>query len=149
MHSIRRAHGVFVALATMFLALAVALPAAADEGRVVQAPPGQVATSHASGDETVIQSCYGGAVSVAFVDNAVFGPYTTTSRCYDINMRTTNGTYTWACVVFVDHTSDCNYWTLVGPTWTTIATSVLDGTHFKVPVWSYYVGGYVTAQIAF
>src|SRR5438094_6170053 len=43
-------------------------------------------------------SCYGGAVNVAFVDTGEFGPYTTTSRCRDINMRTTNGTNTYVCV---------------------------------------------------
>ena len=45
-------------------------------------------------------------------------------------MRTTNGTNTYACVVFVAHTRDCNYVTLLGPSWTTIATDVKDGTRW-------------------
>jgi hypothetical protein len=82
-------------------------------------------------------TCLGGAippVSYHAADFPTFGPYTTTSRCDDINMHTTNGSWTQVCVVFVDHTSSCNYTTTVGPSWTTIATDVKDGTHFKVRV---------------
>jgi hypothetical protein len=94
-------------------------------------------------------SCYGGAVNVSWVEYAEFGEYITTSRCRDINMRTTNGKYAWACVVFVRHTRDCNYATRVGPSWTTIATDVRDGTRFIVPALSEVKNDYVTAQIAF
>lgn len=39
-----------------------------------------------------------------------------------------------ACVIFIDHTQSCNYWTTVGTGWVTIATNVKDGTRFRVGV---------------
>lgn len=65
------------------------------------------------------------------------GAYTTTSQCSDINMRTTNGLSTFACVIFIVHTTACNYTTLVpgNGSWVNIATNVADGTRFRVKIW--------------
>jgi len=60
----------------------------------------------------------------------------TTNRCNDINMRKSTES-TWgvtACVIFVDHTSSCNYWTDLSTSWKTIATNVADNTRFEVEV---------------
>ncbi|HTI26849.1 MAG TPA: hypothetical protein VL652_38045 [Kutzneria sp.] len=90
-------------------------------------------------------SCYGGAISLTYHYSTAaveYGPYTTSSRCKDINMRLTtdNGSFLDACVVFVDHTTLCNndntYQTM-GPPWLTVATDVKDGTHFKLRVHAY------------
>jgi hypothetical protein len=97
-------------------------------------------------------TCYGGAITKHYGDGAFFGPYAASSRCTDINLRLTAGTSDWvdACVVFIDHTSQCNRWTRVpkGP-WRTIATDVLDGTHFEVIVGVPLEGDDATVQIAF
>jgi hypothetical protein len=64
------------------------------------------------------------------------GTYQTTSQCNDINARSTNGTGYYACVIFVRHTSECNYRTFLpaGGQWVNIATDVLDNTLFNVRV---------------
>ncbi|GAB3807621.1 hypothetical protein [Micromonospora zhanjiangensis] len=79
-------------------------------------------------------SCYGGAKQTKFTNVLTYGPVTTTSRCTDINMRIVSGDSEWieVCVVFVKHTSKCNYTTIVRRSWKTIATDVLDGTSFQV-----------------
>jgi hypothetical protein len=82
-------------------------------------------------------SCYGGAVTVEWWNSYILyypssGGVRTTSRCRDINMRMTRGTTGRACVVFVDHTNECNRWTVIGRSWRTIATDVRDGTRFQV-----------------
>lgn len=65
------------------------------------------------------------------------GTYTTTSQCSDINIRTTNGTSTYGCVIFTAHTSSCNYTTFISSSgaWVNIATNVRDGTKFRVKIW--------------
>ncbi|MFE9605091.1 hypothetical protein [Streptomyces hokutonensis] len=95
-------------------------------------------------------SCYGGAVTVHYGDVLDFGPYWTTSRCNDINMRVVGGDaeYVVACVKFAK-TGVCNRWTRVGRTWTTVATDVLDGTKFTVPNGVDLEGSSATIQIAF
>lgn len=62
------------------------------------------------------------------------GPYRTTSRCGDINVRNASAYGTQACVIFIDKTSSCNYWTYLpaNSNWTVIATNVRDGVNFKV-----------------
>ncbi|MGI5214864.1 hypothetical protein [Plantactinospora sp. CA-290183] len=42
-----------------------------------------------------------------------------------------------ACVIFIDRTNACNYWSTVNAgRWTNLATSVRDGTRFRVlAVW--------------
>jgi hypothetical protein len=103
-------------------------------------------------------SCYGGAISLTYHYSSAaveYGPYTTSSRCKDINMRLTadNGEYLDACIVFVDHTTLCNndnaYLTM-GPPWLTVATDVKDGTHFKLRVHAYDIDSQlVHFQLAF
>jgi lysozyme len=96
-------------------------------------------------------SCYGGAVTAHYGDAVDLGPYTTTSRCIDINLRLTAGTadYVEACVKFAK-TGKCNYWTRVyRGAWKTIATDVLDGTKFTVPLGIPLEGDDATVQIAF
>jgi len=105
-------------------------------------------------------SCYGGAISLHYdyhVGPVDYGPYTTTSRCNDINMRLLtdgpNGVFLYACVVFVDHTNACNHgdtYGVFGPPWDTVATDVKDGTHFKLRVGPYDTDAqHVDFQIAF
>ncbi|GHH42970.1 hypothetical protein [Lentzea cavernae] len=73
------------------------------------------------------------------------GAYITSSQCNDINLRSTNGTSYRACVIFVNHTSACNYETSVpaGGSWVNIATDVKDGTRFNVRIFK-GGGNYVT-----
>ncbi|MFD8915958.1 hypothetical protein [Streptomyces sp. NPDC059575] len=95
-------------------------------------------------------SCYGGAVTVNYGDAAEFGPYTTTSRCADINLRMVSGDaeFVWACVKFT-RVGACNYWTQVGRSWKTIATDVKDGSKFTVPLGVDLEGSSARVQIAF
>jgi hypothetical protein len=62
------------------------------------------------------------------------GTYTTTSRCRDINVKT-EWEYVEVCVVFIDHTDECNRWTRL-PTgkWTVVASDVRDGTRFELRI---------------
>jgi hypothetical protein len=90
-------------------------------------------------------SCYGGAKNLNYRYQAgpkEFGPFTTSSRCGDINMRLTtdDGGFLYACVVFVDHTDKCNHdnkYSLHGTPWATVATEVKDGTSFVLRVGPY------------
>jgi hypothetical protein len=80
-------------------------------------------------------SCYGGAKawkSVNYRENV--GTYTTTSRCHDINVKT-DWEGVQACVVFVDHTDECNRLTWTPPgKWTVVASDVRDGTRFELRI---------------
>jgi hypothetical protein len=86
-------------------------------------------------------TCYGGAIwQYTSVSPTTFPSdttsFTATSRCLDINMRKSTDV-PWnvsACVIFVDHTTSCNYWTTISTSWKTIATNVADTTHFRVLV---------------
>jgi len=115
---------------------------------------GLTAPAHASASAASASSaattCYGGAVTVRYGDVVDFGPYWTTSRCQDVNMRVISGTadYVDACVKFAK-TGTCNRWTKVGRSWTTIATDVLDGTKFTVPNGIPLEGDDAVVQIAF
>ncbi|MBO4210218.1 hypothetical protein [Micromonospora echinofusca] len=100
------------------------------------------AAGAAAEPDSLLVTCYDGAVwqytSVSPTTLTAPGntAFTTTTRCLDINMRKST-TATWsvqACVIFVDHTSSCNYWTELSTSWKTIATNVADNTHFKVMV---------------
>ena len=95
-------------------------------------------------------SCYGGAVTVHYGDALEFGPYWATARCDDINLRVIGGTadYVNACVKFAKY-GTCNRCTKVGRSWTTIATDVLDGSKFTVPVGVPLEGDDAVMQIAF
>jgi hypothetical protein len=98
---------------------------------VVQSTPASAATT-----------CLGGAKSfeVSGAEGSA-GPYTTSSRCQDINLDV-DGEGFAACVIFVDHTDRCNYHSFVygADGWVTIATDVRDGTRFKVAVWAFEGG---------
>ena len=99
-------------------------------------------------------SCYGGAVSFAVQGSGVtIGPYYTTSRCHDINIRFTNLTFNEpVCVIFVNHTNACNYWTIISPydtSWHVIASDVLDGTKFDVYLYSGFTGVTLNGYLAF
>ncbi|MEU6254453.1 hypothetical protein [Streptomyces sp. NPDC047043] len=111
---------------------------------------GFTAPAPASASATPATTCYDGAVKVRYGDALEFGPYWTTSRCNDINMRVIAGTadYVNACVKFAK-TGTCNRWTKVGRSWTTIATDVLDGSKFTVPVGVPLEGDDAVMQIAF
>ena len=114
------------------------------------------ASAHASAAAT---SCYGGAKTLTYHYQAAakeYGTYTTSSRCNDINMRLITdvpGVYLDACVVFTDHTTKCNNgdaYTTHGTEWGTVATDVLDGTHFILRVHAYDTDAQnVTFQIAY
>ncbi|MGW5044347.1 hypothetical protein [Streptomyces griseoluteus] len=124
------------AAAALLAALAVSAPATAS------AAPANALTAETS--------CYGGAVTVSYGDALEFGPYTTTSRCADINLRMVGGDaeFVWACVKFT-RVGECNYWTKVGRSWKTIATDVKDGSKFTVPLGVDLEGSSARVQIAF
>ncbi|MCO1596534.1 hypothetical protein M8C17_15350 [Micromonospora sp. RHAY321] len=84
-----------------------------------------------------LATCYGGAVRSYFQTGGYggqAGTYRTTSRCRDINVRNASAYGTEACVIFVDKTSACNYWTYLPANsgWITVATNVRDGVNFRV-----------------
>jgi len=109
--------------------------------------------------DTAATTCIGGAIwRYTSVSPTTFSApgntaFTTSNRCLDINMRKSTEV-TWdaqACVIFVDHTASCNYWTDLSTSWKTIATNVADNTHFKVMVvfdWPNSVGT-TAVQLAF
>lgn len=99
-------------------------------------------------------TCYGGAITVDkyLADGTgVVGPYTTSARCRDINMRmTTNNQAVTACVDLVAVAGSCNGWkTIDGTTWRTIATDVRDGSRFYVRLSHVYQQATVTFQLAY
>ncbi|MEV1066746.1 hypothetical protein [Streptomyces sp. NPDC050263] len=92
-------------------------------------------------------TCYGGAISRTFdlkQDEAEhrFGPYTTTSRCNDINLRITqwgnaNPLYVRVCFHPSSGGTSCNSWKSFTRAndlnqWRVIATDVLDSTSYSV-----------------
>ncbi|MCX4468986.1 hypothetical protein C5N14_10665 [Micromonospora sp. MW-13] len=84
-----------------------------------------------------LATCYGGAVRSYFQTGSwggEAGTYRTTSRCADVNVRNASSFGTQACVVFVDKTNSCNYWTYLPAQsgWITVATNVRDGVNFRV-----------------
>lgn len=99
---------------------------------------------------TAATSCYGGAVTVSTDDSLEFGPYTSSTRCEDINVRIVSGDADSvnACVKFVRY-GTCNHWTTIGRSWKTIATDVLDGSRFTVPLGVDLEGATARVQIAY
>jgi ABC-type oligopeptide transport system substrate-binding subunit len=118
--------------------------------------PASAQSAHSS---AAAVSCYGGAKTLTYHYQAAakeYGTYTTSSRCNDINLRLVTdvpGVYLDACVVFTDHTTKCNNgdaYTTHGTEWATVATDVLDGTHFVLRVHAYDTDAQnVTFQIAY
>lgn len=129
---------------------------AAKEGKQIQVFDFEAVTaSGAAGDDvSVAVTCYGGAIwQYTSVTPTNLPIRTTTTRCLDINMRKSTLVTWWAaaCVIFVDHTPDCNYWTDLSSSWRTVATDVLDNTRFRVVLvfdWPSAVGT-TTVQLAF
>ena len=98
-------------------------------GRVVQGSPANQAAT--------LTTCYGGAVRSVFQVGGWggdAGPFTTSSRCLDINVRNDSSYGAQACVVFIDRTNSCNYWTYLPARsgWFVVAANVRDSTRFKV-----------------
>ncbi|GGM20247.1 hypothetical protein GCM10012279_43240 [Micromonospora yangpuensis] len=82
-------------------------------------------------------SCYGGSVRSYFEragSGGDAGPYRTSTRCRDINVRNASPFAVDACVIFIDQTGKCNYWTYLPAKsgWVVVATNVRDGVNFKV-----------------
>ncbi|MGV9210635.1 hypothetical protein ACTFTM_02095 [Micromonospora sp. RB23] len=123
-----------LAVATVAALLATGAPASA-----ATVSPGADSTDFTSGPNLFapLATCYGGAVRSFFQTGGYggqAGPYRTTSRCRDINVRNTSAYATEACVIFIDKTGNCNYWTYLPANsgWTTVATNVRDGVNFRV-----------------
>ncbi|GIF69657.1 hypothetical protein Ais01nite_76920 [Asanoa ishikariensis] len=102
---------------------------------VVTAAP---ARAEPSGDLAAAATCYGGFVRKSLPRGGTgfdAGPYTTSTRCVDINVRNASVYPFKVCVIFVS-VGTCNYWTTV-PTsgaWRVAATNVRDNTRFYVRV---------------
>ncbi|MBM0257177.1 MULTISPECIES: hypothetical protein [unclassified Micromonospora] len=82
-------------------------------------------------------TCYGGAVRSYFQTGGWggdAGPYRTSTRCKDINVRNASEFGVEACVIFVDKTDKCNYRTYLPSKsgFITVATNVRDGVRFQV-----------------
>ncbi|MGW0213123.1 hypothetical protein ACWDXH_01890 [Micromonospora chokoriensis] len=108
-------------------------------GAPAQAAPSAPVTPATPGTNAFepLATCYGGAVRSYFESGRYggsAGQYRTTTRCRDINVRNASVYATEACVIFVDKTSACNYWTYLPANsgWTTVATNVKDGVNFRV-----------------
>lgn len=119
-------------LATVTTAALLAVPTPA---RAAAATPEQATTPGQNFGANA--TCYG-TTSRSYFQTGGWGgqagPYRTTSRCVDINVRNASAFSTQACVIFIDRTSSCNYWTYLPAYsgWTVIATNVRDGVNFKV-----------------
>jgi hypothetical protein len=131
------------------MALGITRPAVAVLLAVVGlALPGPASAT--PGPAAAATTCLGGAVTVSTGDAIEFGPYTASPRCNDINVRIVGGDSDTvnACVRFTRY-GTCNYWTTVGWGWRTIATDVLDGSSFTVPLGVPLEGATAKVQIAF
>ncbi|MEV1286521.1 hypothetical protein [Micromonospora sp. NPDC049679] len=97
-------------------------------------------------------TCYGGAVNWTYNGGTKdIGPYRASPRCRDINLKT-NGGQVVACVVFIDHTNNCNTHPepdIFGATWAEVATDVIDGTRFVVRVFEYGGNTSESGKLAF
>ncbi|MFB9234852.1 hypothetical protein ACFFWC_04770 [Plantactinospora siamensis] len=84
-----------------------------------------------------LAGCYDGAAHRVFQQGGwggEVGTFTASTRCLDINVRNDSVFSTNACVVFVDKTNNCNYWTYLPAKsgFYVVATNVRDGAHFRV-----------------
>lgn len=93
-----------------------------------------------AGVSSAATSCYGGArsamIQLAYGNNAV-GPYYTTNRCVDINLRLTRVRYQTdarSCLERANgSTISCSRWKLMPyPGWATLSTNVRDNTRFRL-----------------
>lgn len=97
----------------------------------------ETATTATANLSAPLATCYGGAKRVYFAtggSGGEAGTFRTTDRCRDINVRNASDFGTDACVIFVDRTDHCNYWTYLPPRsgWIVVATNVRDGVNFRV-----------------
>ncbi|WP_405102286.1 hypothetical protein [Micromonospora sp. NBC_01412] len=116
---------------------AVSLLALAAPAQAAPAPASPGAEAPAVNLAGTYATCYGGAVRSYFQTGSwggEAGTYRATSRCADVNVRNASSFGTQACVVFVDKTNSCNYWTYLPANsgWITVATNVRDGVNFRV-----------------
>ncbi|MFF3865711.1 hypothetical protein [Micromonospora sp. NPDC001898] len=116
---------------------AVSLLALAAPAQAAPAPASPGAGTPAVNLAGTYATCYGGAVRSYFQTGSwggEAGTYRATSRCADVNVRNASSFGTQACVVFVDKTNSCNYWTYLPANsgWITVATNVRDGVNFRV-----------------
>ncbi|MER5702272.1 hypothetical protein ABT023_10010 [Micromonospora sp. NPDC002296] len=121
-------------LATTTAAVSLLALAAPAQAAPAPASPGATPAVNLAG---TYATCYGGAVRSYFQTGSwggEAGTYRATSRCADINVRNASSFGTQACVVFVDRTNSCNYWTYLPANsgWITVATNVRDGVNFRV-----------------
>jgi hypothetical protein len=118
---------ILLTIATMsLLGVAAATPA--------QAEP----TSSSNAAVAAAATCYSGYVRKSLPRGGTgidAGPYTTSTRCVDINVRNASVYPFKVCVIFVS-VGTCNYWTSVptGGAWRIGATNVRDNVKFYVRV---------------
>ncbi|MER7167408.1 hypothetical protein ABT336_15225 [Micromonospora sp. NPDC000207] len=111
---------------------------AAPSGGTAEAAPAEViAEVGAQNQFATTSTCYGGSVRSFFQVagwGGSAGPYRASTRCKDVNVRNASPFPVDACVVFVDKTSKCNYWTYLPAKsgWVVVATNVKDGVRFQV-----------------
>ncbi|WP_434742396.1 hypothetical protein [Micromonospora sp. SH-82] len=115
---------------------------AAPSGGTAEAAPAEVIAEVTAGvgaqnQFATTSTCYGGSVRSFFQVagwGGSAGPYRTSTRCKDINVRNASPFPVDACVVFVDKTSKCNYWSYLPAKsgWVVVATNVKDGVRFQV-----------------
>ncbi|MFC5925961.1 hypothetical protein [Micromonospora vulcania] len=123
-----------LAVATAIGLLAIGAPAQAARPAGTTEP---IAATPEANLFAPLATCYGGAVRSYFQTGGYggqAGTYRTTSRCRDINVRNASAYGTEACVIFVDKTGACNYWTYLPANsgWIVVATNVRDGVNFRV-----------------
>ncbi len=118
------------------LATAALVPSPAQAAPTGSVPPATTPDGPNLAAST-LTSCYSGAVQRVFQQGGwggEVGTFTTSTRCADINVRNDSVFSTNACVVFVDKTNSCNYWTYLPAksSWHVVASNVRDGVHFRV-----------------
>ncbi|GIF48071.1 hypothetical protein DFJ67_2035 [Asanoa ferruginea] len=96
------------------------------------------AQAEPSADVAAAGACYSGFVRKSLPRGGTgfdAGPYTTSTRCVDINVRNASVYPFKVCVIFVS-VGSCNYWTSVptGGAWRIAATNVRDNVKFYVRV---------------
>jgi len=122
----------------MLLRALLILPVTLALGLVTALPAHAEPTPVTASDFTAATTCYGGAVTKTLARPGTgfdAGPYTTSNRCRDINVRNRSVYPFRVCVIFVS-VGSCNYWTSVpsGGSWRVAATNVRDNVRFYVRV---------------
>jgi hypothetical protein len=107
-------------------------------GFVAVTPAQAEPAASSSAELAAAGACYSGFVRKSLTRGGTgfdAGPYTTSTRCVDINVRNASVYPFKVCVIFVS-VGSCNYWTSVptGGAWRIAATNVRDNTKFYVRV---------------